>query len=145
MKPFNLFKILLPTKNIGQRILKPEQNECIQFANYLRFQSMEKDFPYIWFHVPNEFSKYNGVFGIKMAWMGRVPGVADYCFVGPEDSFFIEFKRKNTKQSAGQQIFEEWCKDRKVEYYIFRDHQKAIEFLEKRINDKKEAKDTRAA
>lgn len=122
-----LLKILRPKKDLHIR-LSEEDMTCFKFANYLRELTLEKNFPYIWFHVPNQIAigskgssknSYRPIFGLKQSWMGRIPGTPDYCFIGKE-SFFIEFKSKVGKQSEAQKIFEEWCKSKNIKYYLCR-------------------------
>ena len=132
MNTNELLKILLPKRDLGHIRIGEEDRLSIEFANYLRQQSLEKDFPYIWFHVPNQIGSYRAIFGLKAGWMGRIAGVADYCFMGKDQSFFIEFKAAKGKQSPQQKIFETWCKDKDVQYYICRSFEEA----KKIINEK---------
>lgn len=117
--------------------LKPEQKICVEFSNYLREQTIKKDFPYIWFHVPNEFyrtqSNKGGLFGNILSAMGRIPGVSDYCFIGKNNSFFIEFKTKYGKLSPSQLFFEKWTKDKEIKYYVCRSAREGIEVVERNI------------
>lgn len=105
---------------------------CIEFANYLRQITLRKDnsFPYVWFHVPNQFGSYKPVFGIKQGWMGRIPGVPDFCFIG-DKSFFIEFKTPKGKTSKEQEIYIEWCKEFGIEVYICRSFEEGKEVIDK--------------
>ncbi|HVX00723.1 MAG TPA: hypothetical protein VHA52_09870 [Candidatus Babeliaceae bacterium] len=131
-----LFKILIPSKNISLRTLKAEQKICVEFANYLRERTLKGDFGYIWFHIPNEFSSYNPIYGLKMGWMGRVPGVADFCFVGKDKSFFIEFKTLKGVLSPSQKIFESWCTAHQVNYFIAHSSEEGIKIVEDALNEK---------
>lgn len=125
----NLLKILLPAKNINFSHIKPEQKLCIDIANHLRKVTIEDNFSYVWFHVPNEFSSYNPVYGLKMGWMGRIAGVADFCFVGKDKSLFLEIKTGKVKQSPSQKIFKEWCDEKQVSYHLAYSFEEAIHII----------------
>jgi len=117
--------LLLPSKSISSSTLKPEQAMCVEFANSLRQLTLENKMPYIWFHVPNEFlpsARVNYSFELKQKHMGKISGVADYCFLGKEKSFFIEFKASKGKQTPSQKTFEEWCTRLGIEYYLCRSY-----------------------
>lgn len=120
MNKFDLLKILIPKSKLGSIKIGEEDKICIEFANYLRTVTLNEDFPYIWFHVPNQFGSYKAIFGLKQAWMGKIPGVPDFCFVGKDKSFFIEFKSKKGKQSKAQKIFQDWCTKNDIKVYICR-------------------------
>lgn len=115
--------------------LKPEQKICVEFSNYLREKTIKENFPYVWFHVPNEFYRDSknkgGLFGNILAAMGRIPGVADYCFVGKNNSFFIEFKTKSGKLSPSQKFFEKWAIEKEINYFICRSAKEGIEVIER--------------
>lgn len=115
---------------IPDKILKAEQKICVAFSNYLRERTIKGDFPFIWFHVPNEFyrnySKNSHLFGSICTAMGRISGVADYCFVGNKNSFFIEFKTEKGTLSPNQKFFQNWAKDKKINYFICRSVQEGI-------------------
>lgn len=124
-----LLKILIPSANLKNIKLGEEDSICIQFANYLRQKTLEEDFPYIWFHVPNQIGMYRPVFGLKQGWMGRIPGVPDFCFMGKE-SFFIEFKSKKGKQSESQKTFEKWCDKKGIPVHICRSFEEGKEIID---------------
>jgi hypothetical protein len=126
-----LLKILFPKSNLGYIKIGEEDRLCIEFANYLRQLTLETDFPYIWFHIPNQIGLYKPIFGIKQGWMGRIPGVSDFCFVGRNKSFFIEFKSQKGKQSENQKIFEKWCKKNDIEVYVCRSMEEAKNVIKK--------------
>lgn len=134
---FELMKLLIPAplKNSSRIKIKSEQQMCIQFANHLRSLTLEKDFPYVWFHIGNEFSSYNAVYGILMSWMGRIAGVPDYCFLSGKDSFFIEFKSEKGKMSVKQKFFERWANSKGLFIYEFRTCKEAIEFVERKAEE----------
>lgn len=116
-------ELLLPSKGISGSNLKPEQAMCVEFANTMRKLTIEGKLSYVWFHIPNEFlpsSRVNYSFELKQKHMGKLPGVPDYCFIGGRDSFFIEFKAGKGKQSPNQKVFERWCLDKQIPYYLCR-------------------------
>jgi len=120
----------LKPPSIPDKILKAEQKICVAFSNYLRERTIKGDFPFIWFHVPNEFyrnsSKNSKLFGSICNAMGRISGVADYCFVGKKNSFFIEFKTEKGTLSPNQKFFQNWAKDQKINYFICRSLEEGI-------------------
>lgn len=123
--------------SVGFNRLKPEQKICVEFSNYLKEKTIEGKLPFIWFHVPNEFYRdklgKGGYFGAILSSMGRISGVADYCFVGNGNSFFIEFKTKYGKLSENQEFFRQWCEDKGVEFFICRSAEDGIEIVESKI------------
>jgi hypothetical protein len=115
-----LTEILLPDFN-PPKGMKGEAALCAHIANFLRQMSIEGNLPYVWFHVPNQFSgQYRGVFGATMAWMGRICGIPDYAFLGKDGCFFIEVKTDKGIQSENQKIVQRWCDDVGVRYYLCR-------------------------
>lgn len=125
----NLLKILIPKKDLGHIRIGEEDRICIQFANYLRQLTLENNFPYIWFHVPNQIGGYKPIFGLKQGWMGRHPGVPDFCFMGSK-SFFIEFKTSKGKLSPYQEIFIEWCSDADITVHICRSFEEGKKIID---------------
>lgn len=116
-----LMELMIPYKKITASSLKPEQAICIEFANTMRQLTLENKMPYVWFHVPNEFlpsSRINYSFDLKQKHMGKFSGIPDYCFIGKNDSFFIELKAVKRKQSPNQKVFEEWCIANKVPCFL---------------------------
>ena len=136
IKNVEFYKALC-TPSVCFNRLKPEQKICVEFSNYLREQTMQKNFPYIWFHVPNEFyrdsQKKGGLFGNILTAMGRIPGVADYCFIGKNNSFFIEFKTKYGKLSPSQNFFEKWANEKEINYFVCRSASEGIEVVERNV------------
>ncbi len=130
--PSNLTKILLPKRNLGAIKIGEEDRICIEFANYLRQLTFEGKLKYTWFHVPNQFGGYKALFGLKQGWMGRHPGVPDFCFIGEDghNSFFIEFKTQKGKLSESQKIYIDWCKDCGVPVYICMSFEEAKKIIE---------------
>lgn len=129
----NLSSILIPSSNHCANA-KPDSEAyiCIAFANYLRERSLRDNmFPFIWFHVCNEFSgARKPFFGMQQSWMGKVPGVADFCLISKEKSLFIEFKVKGGKQTNNQKVFAAWCQSLNIEYNICYSANEAILLVE---------------
>lgn len=132
----DLVQILMPYKPVSHAGLKPEQKICVEFANAMRELSLGNKLPFIWFHVPNEFippTRKNYSFDLKQKHMGKITGTPDYCFVGKERSFFIEFKAGKAVQTPQQKLFDEWCDSVDVEYLLYRSSQSAIKGVLERI------------
>jgi hypothetical protein len=128
----NLASLLLPNKSISCASLKEEQRMCVEFANGLRQLTLEGKLPYVWFHIANEFlpsKQVNYSFELKLKHMGKIAGLPDYCFVGENGSFFIEFKSAKGRQTDNQKKFEEWCKTNTVPYFICRSAKEGFEVL----------------
>jgi hypothetical protein len=137
----NLASILIPYKTISYESLKEEQKMCVEFANEMRMLTFGGDFPYVWYHIPNEFlpsARKNFVFDLKQKHMGKISGVPDYCFMSSRDGFFIEFKALKGKKSKNQEVFESWCASTKVDYFLCRSAKDGISLIYdrlKRINN----------
>lgn len=114
-----LMQILLPKFKQPSGI-KGEANICLSIASWLREKSLtDEAFPYIWFHIPNQYSgSYRGIYGALLAWMGKILGVPDYVFISKEHSFFVEVKTSIGKQSPSQKIFQKWCEEKGINYFI---------------------------
>jgi hypothetical protein len=131
-----IYSLLLPNRPVSYDSLKEEQKICVEFANHMRQLTLAGNFPYIWFHVANEFipsTRKNFSFDLKQKHMGKISGIADYCIMGDKDSFLIEFKTGKGKQSDNQKVFEEWCNTKKVPYYICRSAKEGIDFVEGKL------------
>jgi len=131
-----LMELLLPSHGIDSSKLKPEQSICVEFANTLRQLTLENKLSYVWFHIPNEFlpsTRVNYSFERKQKHMGKISGVPDYCFLGANDSFFIEFKAGKGKQTSTQIVFEEWCAAKKVPYFLCRTSKDGINVVMDRL------------
>jgi len=113
----DLLRLLIPSKRLGSLKLGEEDAMCIKFSQYLRELTLTQDFPYIWFHVPNQFAIERPIFGLKQSWMGRISGIPDYVFLGKK-SFAIEFKSLKGRLSPNQQIVKNWFEHNKVDFYI---------------------------
>lgn len=128
----DLISLLLPYKGIVTSTLKPEQAMCVEFANTMRQMTLEGKLPFIWYHIPNEFlpsARRNYSFDLKQKHMGKISGVPDYCFLGKEKSFFIEFKASRGSQTPSQRVFEEWCRMVGVKYHLCRSYQEGMEVV----------------
>lgn len=98
--------------------LKPEDKECVEFADWLRKETLKEALPFVWCHVPNEFSGHKShIYGALKTAMGRVKGAADYWFLG-KNSFVIEMKQTGKKQSDFQIAFQFWCESVGIPYYL---------------------------
>ena len=128
----DLMKILIPNKRLGKLQLKPEDELCVAFANYLRELTLEHDFPYLWFHVPNQIAVSRPIFGLKQSWMGRIAGIPDYVFLGP-NNFVMEFKSSNGRLSTMQQIVKLWCEKLQVPHYVVKDLSDAKSIIEAQL------------
>jgi hypothetical protein len=114
--------------------LKPEQKECVIFANACKSLNIEGKLNAVWLHIPNEIANNRHPrFGSLQKRMGKIAGAADYVFLGEKNSCFIEFKVKTntvtTKQNKNQLMFEEWCKKIGVNYFLVYSTQEALQKL----------------
>jgi len=115
-----LYPILYPDFK-PPRGSKPEAQLCMEIANFLREQSLCFNFLCVWLHIPNQWAGlYKGRFGAELAHMGRINGAPDYVFSGKYGCFFVEVKTPKGIQSENQIIFEKWCVDSGIPYYICR-------------------------
>lgn len=121
----DLLKILVPKHKLGSLKLGEEDEICVKFAQYLRELTLEGYFPYVWFHVPNQFAQKSPLFGLKQSWMGRIAGIPDYIFLGDGDCFAIEFKSPKGKISADQKIVHKWFEHLHIHLYIVRSFEAA--------------------
>lgn len=113
----DLLKLLIPKNKLGSLKLGEEDQLCVKFAQYLRELTLQHDFPYIWFHVPNQFAMERPLFGLKQSWMGRIAGIPDYIFLGKK-SFAIEFKSSKGKLSLAQEVVQKWFADNEINFYV---------------------------
>ncbi len=130
--------LIIPSKPVSYMLLKKEQKICVEFANEMRQLTLQDNFPYIWFHIPNEFlpsAKPNFSFELKLKHMGKMSGIADYCFISAYDSFFVEFKTDKSKQTRNQKIFEEWCAAHNVSYFLCRSAKDGIDLIRTKLKD----------
>jgi hypothetical protein len=128
----DLIELILPTNTLGSHNLKPEQKICIEFANAMRDFSLTNKIQYVWFHIPNEFlpsTRINYSFELKLKHMGKIAGTPDYCFVGHNNSFFIEFKAEKRKQTSTQIAFEKWCVAQKISYFLCHSAKQGIDLV----------------
>lgn len=132
----NLAALLIPNKNISYALLKKEQKMCVEFANEMRSLTLGKKFPYIWYHIANEFlptTRVNYCFQLRQKHMGKISGLPDYCFMSAKDSFFIEFKIEKGKQSENQKLFEGWCAMNKIDYFLCHSAKQGITLVHDRL------------
>lgn len=129
----DLIKLLIPSHRLGKLKLKEEDSLCVEFANYLRELTLEKNFPFLWFHVPNQVAISRPIFGLKQSWMGRIAGIPDYVFLGQNSSFVMEFKSSKGKLSSNQETVAMWCNYLGVPHYVVKDIKEAQEILSKEI------------
>jgi hypothetical protein len=114
--------------------LKGEDLFSAQLRNWLTEQTLQNKFPYVWFHVANEVSNNKHiVFGAKLAAMGKLPGVADFIFLGENKSLALELKTNKNKLSDNQIVFSKWCNYNKVNYKVVYSLEEAINFIEKEL------------
>lgn len=134
----NIFKyFLLNSSNLSHQAfskLKPEQKECVIFANACKSFNIEGKLNAVWLHIPNEIANNRHPrFGNLQKLMGKMAGAADYVFLGEKNSCFIEFKVKTdnliTKQNKNQVMFEEWCKKMGVHYFLVYSSNEALQKL----------------
>lgn len=85
----------------------------IELSNYLKEATLLNKCNYVWFHVANEgmtsTTKQILRQGCLKRNMGKLPGVADFVFLGKDKSFCLELKVKKRKLTTAQEIFQEWC------------------------------------
>lgn len=74
-------------------------------------------------------SRRNYSFELKQKHMGKISGVPDYCFLGKDKSFFIEFKTSMGHQTPSQRAFEGWCNMMGVKYHICRSYKEGIQVV----------------
>lgn len=105
---------------------------CVRtYLTSQRIGEHEKSFNLVWFHVANEVgNRVQKVFGAKLKAMGKLPGVADFVFVGPRCSGFLELKVGNGKLSKNQQIFQDWCGRLNIRHQVARNSGEAFFFIE---------------
>lgn len=135
----NIFKSFFSSSSFRPQnfyTLKPEQQECVNFATQCKNYSIEGNLNAVWFHVPNEISNNRQPrFGMMLKAMGKINGAPDYVFISSKKSCFIEFKVKNkktsSKQSDDQKNFEEWCEKFKIPYFVVYSADEGIEILKK--------------
>lgn len=119
----DLVKLLIPSHKLNLK-LKDEDALCVQFANYLREITLEKNFPFLWFHVPNQIAVNRPIFGLKQSWMGRIAGIPDYVFLG-RNSFVMEFKSSKGRLSPSQQVVKTWCERLGLQFYVVKSMEEA--------------------
>lgn len=128
---FNLQSYLLEGSIFkSSKPLKEEDSLAYALRTYLTQETLENRLPYVWFHVANEVSNAKQfVFGAKLKALGKLPGVADFIFLGNGKCAALELKTGTGKLSKNQKIFMNWCQQNKVKYGIARTLADAIKFI----------------
>lgn len=116
----NFLEIILP-KFKQPKGLKGESALCVEIANFLRAETVEDNLPFVWCHIPNQFSgTKQKLFGAILSWMGRIKGMPDYVFLGKKQCFCVEVKIDMGRLGQEQTIMKNWCESVGVPYYICR-------------------------
>ncbi len=110
--------------------MKPEAKICYSFARELRSLTRADLFDCVWFSVPNEYAgrKLN-IFGAMLRSLGKFNGVSDYIFLWETGCCCIEFKTPVGKLSDDQLKYKEWCRLKKVPYYVARSKEDGLNIL----------------
>lgn len=115
-----------------------KQNEsklAYTFATWLRQKTLENSFPFVWFHVANEVSSSGSkTFGALLKACGKLPGIADYIFLGKDKCFVIELKTDKGKLSQNQKLFKSWCDLNNIPYHIAYSTDEAINIVKSYMN-----------
>ena len=109
-----------------------EDMECARFCAAIRRAILNEEFNGIFLHIPNEeltFVKPQTALIKKI--IGKISGAPDYLFIGPEHGFFIEMKAGKGRQTQSQKMFQAWCKDAGVGYYLCRSAEDALDVLKR--------------
>lgn len=115
----DLFQYFLKGATFKGPIYGEETQIAYEFSTWLRKRTLEENFPFVWFHVANEVSSSrNKTFGALLKACGKLPGIADYIFLGKDKCFVIELKAEKGKLSPNQKTFKEWCEINKVPCHI---------------------------
>lgn len=132
-----LAKIKLLGKVYNIKKLKGEDALANQVAMRLTCHSIEGKLLGVWFHVPNEtvVSKNNMLTDIlrikRKHSMGLINGVPDLVFISKEKTIFIELKTATGRLSESQILFQEWCIDEGISYYVARSVDEVEKILRK--------------
>lgn len=122
---------LMSFKNFKGRT-GPEDKLAIEVATYLRAATLRGMLKATWTHIPHEVGGGGKMAAIRMALakaMGLIKGSADYVFVGPAGSGWIELKVKGNSQSPEQRDFQLWCEATGTRYAVCRSLEEVIENL----------------
>lgn len=110
--------------------LHKEQRLCVEFADLLRYYTLDGTLKTIWLHIPNE-SKRSIIVALLLRAMGMITGAADYVFCWHNGSGFIEFKVGTNKQTESQKEFQVWCDSLGVKYAVSYSVDDGIDILRK--------------
>lgn len=111
---------------------KPEDMECYKLCGHIRGAILEDRFNGVFFHVENELNKTpTASYGLLKKLTGKIKGAPDYVFMRDGRSIVIEMKSKVGKQHESQKVFESWCVEVGVPYYLCFGCNEAIEVLKK--------------
>lgn len=113
-------RVAVPWK-MGKRVVTigPEERICIDFADELRFKTLQGDFRAVWLHIPNE-AKRHPITALILKAMGIMTGAPDYVFCWKGGCGFIEFKSGKGKQTEWQKYFQSWCEYAGIPYVVCR-------------------------
>ena len=120
----------LDKHDVAGKGIGPEAAICIDFANWLRKETLSGRLRSVWFHVPNE-GRRSMRQGRIMRAMGLIPGAPDYVFLCKNKTLAIEMKTRSGKLSENQRVFQKWCKKLKIEYVVCRSLAAAVETVTK--------------
>lgn len=113
-----LIPYILEGSNFNGKLEK-ENLLTFEIVNWLREQTLCTDFPFIWFHVANEFSgTINKFFGARLRALGKLPGIPDLIFMAKDKCILIEIKFDKGKLSKNQVIFKEWAQSKEIPYFV---------------------------
>ncbi len=102
---------------------KGEDKLTNDIALELKAMTIEGKLKCVWFHVPNETKikdKKDIVSLRKKTSLGLIPGAPDFVFLSQNKPICVELKTDKGRQSTNQKMFEIWCNDNQVPYYIAR-------------------------
>lgn len=111
-------------------ILKPEEAECIRFADMMREYVDKGIYRGIWCHIPNEGQR-GVITQIILRAMGLIKGASDYMFMGQWGHGVIEFKAGANNLDDYQRYFRFWCDRDGVPHATVWKSEQAIEALKK--------------
>lgn len=102
---------------------KGEDKLANHIALELKAMTIEGTLKAVWFHVPNETKikdKKDLISLRKKTSLGLIPGAPDFVFLSKNKAICIELKTDTGKQSDNQKLFQTWCDNDQVPYYIAR-------------------------
>lgn len=125
IKPYNKYEIIADLfKNIVRTSYKGKEDRISNdIACRLKEAYANDRLQCVFLHIANEqLIKQNKDFAYlkKRKTLGMIAGAADYVFIGQQCSVFAEVKCSDGKQSGAQKLFEKWCVEQGVKYYIVR-------------------------